>query len=72
MPEPKTPQQEYAVLDYMLKHNQSHAAELDRLAGQIEANGHAEAAQQLKKASDEMMKSNLYLSLALSLVKEQQ
>ena len=59
-----------ALLDYMLKHNEHHAAELDQVAGKLQAEGKAAAAEQIKKAVDEFQKGNLYLSLALSMVKE--
>ncbi len=60
-----------ALLDYMLKHNEHHAAELDQVAGKLQAEGKGAAAEQIKKAVDEFQKGNLYLSLALSMVKEQ-
>ena len=58
-----------ALLDYMLKHNESHAAELDQVAEKMRAAGKEAAAEQIKKAVDEFQKGNLYLSLALSMVK---
>ena len=58
-----------ALLDYMLKHNESHAAELDQVAEKMRAAGKEAAAEQIKKAADEFQKGNLYLSLALSMVK---
>ena len=61
-----------ALLDYMLKHNESHAAELDQVAEKMRAAGKAAAAEQIKKAVDEFQKGNLYLSLALSMVRDQQ
>ncbi|MCD7957908.1 MAG: cobalt transporter [Lachnospiraceae bacterium] len=59
-----------ALLDYMLKHNEHHAAELDQVAESFRADGKAAAAEQIKKAVDEFQKGNLYLKLALSMVKE--
>ncbi len=59
-----------ALLDYMLKHNEHHAAELDQVSAKLHAAGKDAAAEQIKKAVDEYQKGNLYLSLALSLVKE--
>lgn len=59
-----------ALLDYMLKHNEHHAAELDQVAEKLRASGKEAAAEQIKKAVDEFQKGNLYLSLALSSVKE--
>lgn len=67
---PGQPDQMTAVLDYMLKHNEHHAAELDQMAARLQAAGKANAAEQIKKAVDEFQKGNLYLSLALSIVKE--
>lgn len=64
-------QKQAALLDYMLKHNEHHAAELDQVADKLRAEGNEKAAEQIKKAVDEFQKGNLYLSLALSLVKEQ-
>ncbi|MDO5346285.1 MAG: cobalt transporter [Lachnospiraceae bacterium] len=67
---PGQPDQMTAVLDYMLKHNEHHAAELDQMADKLRAAGKTNAAEQIKKAVDEFQKGNLYLSLALSIVKE--
>ncbi len=58
-----------ALLDYMWKHNEHHAAELDQVADRLRAAGKADAAEQVKKAADEFQKGNLYLGLALSMVK---
>ena len=55
----------------MLQHNQSHAAELDQMAEKIRQAGMEQAAEQIKKGVDEFQKGNMYLSLALSMVKEQ-
>ncbi|MDY3920169.1 MAG: cobalt transporter [Candidatus Limivivens sp.] len=65
-------QQLTALLNYMLQHNQSHAAELDQMAEKIRSAGMENAAEQIKKAVDEFQKGNMYLSLALSMVKENQ
>ena len=59
-----------ALLDYMLKHNEHHAAELDQVAENLRKAGKEAAAEQIKKAVDEFQKGNLYLGLALSSVKE--
>lgn len=64
--------QNEALLTYMLQHNQSHAAELDQMAEKLRGAGMEEAAEQLKKAVDEFQKGNLYLGVALAMVKEQQ
>lgn len=58
-----------ALLTYMLDHNKHHAAELLELAKQIRAAGKEDAAVQIEKAVENFDKGNLYLSLALSLVK---
>lgn len=57
-----------ALVDYMLKHNEHHAAELDQVAEKLRQAGKDAAAEQIKKAVDEYQKGNLYLSLALSLI----
>ncbi|MCD7818535.1 MAG: cobalt transporter [Lachnospiraceae bacterium] len=59
-----------ALLDYMLKHNEHHAAELDQVADKLRADGKQGAAEQIKKAVDEFQKGNLYLRLALSMVRD--
>ena len=59
-----------ALLGYMLNHNESHARELDEMAGKIAEAGMPEAAEQIRKGVAEFQKGNLYLSLALSMVKE--
>jgi len=65
----KTKEQMTVLLDYMLRHNQSHAADLDKLEAKLAENGMTEAAGYVRKAVDEYTKGNLYLSLALSTVK---
>ncbi|MDO4522917.1 MAG: cobalt transporter [Eubacteriales bacterium] len=59
-----------ALLKYMLDHNTHHASELDQMAGKLAAGGHEKVAEQIRKAVDEFQKGNMYLGLALSLVKE--
>ena len=59
-----------ALLGYMLNHNESHARELDDMAAKISEAGMSEAAEQIKKGVAEFQKGNMYLSLALSMVKE--
>ncbi len=66
----QTEEQMKALLDYMAKHNQQHAAELDQLSHKLDESGKAEAAEYLRKAVDEFQKGNMYLSLALSLVQQ--
>ena len=58
-----------ALLKYMLDHNTHHAAELDQMAEKLATEGQEKAAEQIRKAVDEFQKGNLYLGLALSLVK---
>jgi ABC-type Zn2+ transport system substrate-binding protein/surface adhesin len=59
-----------AILSYMLDHNKHHAAELLEIAKQFRTAGKDEAAAQIEKAVENFDKGNLYLSVALSLVKE--
>jgi ABC-type Zn2+ transport system substrate-binding protein/surface adhesin len=61
-----------ALLSYMYQHNQSHAAELDQMAGKLQAEGREKAAEQIRKAVDEFQKGNMYLNLALAMVNEGQ
>lgn len=58
-----------ALLAYMLDHNKHHAAELLEVAKQVREAGKEEAAVQIEKAVENFDKGNLYLSVALSLVK---
>ncbi len=67
---PETKDQMAALLDYMLHHNEHHAAELDQMADKLRASGNEKAADQIKTAVEEFQKGNMYLSLALSTVKE--
>lgn len=69
LPEPQTPQQMAAVLEYMLRHNRQHAAQLDQFSSKLMDMDQEESAMQLQKAVDEFSKGNLYLGLALSLLK---
>lgn len=62
--------QNEALLKYMLDHNTHHASELDQMAAKLAAEGQEKAAEQIRRAVDEFQKGNLYLGLALSLVKE--
>lgn len=59
-----------ALLKYMLDHNAHHAAELDQMADKLAGEGQEGAAAQIRKAVDEFQKGNLYLDLALSMLKE--
>lgn len=64
--------QNEALLQYMLQHNQSHAVELDQMAEKLQKEGLEDVASQIKKAVDEFQKGNLYLGVALAMVKEKQ
>ncbi len=59
-----------ALLQYMYDHNESHTKELDDLEGKFRGDGQEKVAEQIKKAVDEYEKGNMYLKLALSMVKE--
>ncbi len=61
-----------ALLTYMLQHNEHHAAELDQMAQRLKKAGMDTAAEQIAKGVSEFQKGNLYLSVALSMVKENQ
>ena len=61
-----------ALLTYMYQHNQSHAAELDQMAEKLLKEGNDKAAEQIRKAVDEFQKGNMYLNLALAVVKDGQ
>lgn len=58
-----------ALLAYMLDHNKHHAAELVDVAKKFREDGKEEVAVQIEKAIENFDKGNLYLSLALSMVK---
>ena len=58
-----------ALLSYMLDHNRHHAAELADVAKKFRETGKEDVAVQIEKAIENFDKGNLYLSLALSLVK---
>lgn len=61
-----------ALLTYMLQHNEHHAAELDEMAQKLREAGMDTAAEQISKGVSEFQKGNMYLSVALSMVKENQ
>ncbi len=58
-----------ALLHYMVDHNEHHAAELDDVAQKFLEDGQSDVAEQIRKAVDEYQKGNMYLKLALSMVK---
>jgi positive regulator of sigma E activity len=59
-----------AMLQYMQQHNQQHAAELDRIAVNLDKLGMTDVAEQLRSAVSEYQKGNLRLSLAVTLAGE--
>ena len=58
-----------ALVSYMVDHNKHHAAELADVAKKFRETGKEDVAVQIEKAIENFDKGNLYLSLALSLVK---
>ena len=65
----ETPDEDTAVLSYMLDHNRHHALELKEIAAHLREAGKDEAAAQIEKGVDDFEKGNMRLSIALSLVK---
>lgn len=59
-----------ALVKYMLQHNQQHAAELERVAANLDKLGMGDVAEQLRAAVSEYQKGNLRLSLASTLAAE--
>lgn len=59
-----------ALLQYMQKHNVQHAAELDRVAANLEKLDMKDVADQIRAAVSEFQKGNLRLSLAATLAGE--
>ena len=60
-----------ALLNYMVDHNEHHAAELDQMADNLAKLGMETAAKQIKEAVSDFQKGNLRLRLALTTVKEE-
>lgn len=60
-----------ALLEYMLHHNEHHAAELDQMADNLKKLGLEAACKTIKEAVSDFQKGNMRLSLALTLVKEE-
>ena len=60
-----------ALLNYMVDHNEHHAAELDQMADNLAKLGMDTAAKQIKEAVADFQKGNLRLRLALTTVKEE-
>ena len=63
------PDENVAILTYMLDHNRHHALELKEIAAHLREVGKDEAAAQIEKGVDDFEKGNMRLSIALSLVK---
>ena len=71
LPAGKCKNETVALLDYMLHHNEQHAAELDQMAANLEKLGSATRPDRSGMACRIFRKGNMRLSLALTLVKEQ-
>lgn len=65
----QAPDEDTAVLSYMLDHNKHHALELKEIAAHLREAGKDEAAAQIEKGVEDFEKGNMRLSIALSLVK---
>ena len=63
------PDENVAILTYMLDHNKHHALELKEIAAHLREVGKDEAAAQIEKGVEDFEKGNMRLSIALSLVK---
>lgn len=63
------PDENVAILSYMLDHNKHHALELKEIAAHLREVGKDEAAAQIEKGVEDFEKGNMRLSIALSLVK---
>ena len=63
------PDENVAILTYMLDHNKHHALELKEIAAHLRATGKEEAAAQIEKGVEDFEKGNMRLGIALSLVK---
>ena len=63
------PDENVAILTYMLDHNKHHALELKEIAKHLREAGKDDAAAQIEKGVEDFEKGNMRLSIALSLVK---
>ena len=63
------PDENVAILTYMLDHNRHHALELKEIAAHLRTVGKDEAAAQIERGVEDFEKGNMRLSIALSLVK---
>ena len=59
-----------ALLTYMTHHNEQHAAEVDRMAAELEAKGMPDVAKQMRDGVSHYQKGNMYLSMALTMYRE--
>ena len=66
----KCKDQTFALLNYMVQHNTQHAAEAEKMAGELEKQGLADVAAQIREGVTEYQKGNMYLNIALTLYKE--
>ena len=57
-----------ALLVYMLQHNESHTAELEKAAQRLADEGKEQAAQLMKHAAEEYKKGNACLKLAVDML----
>ena len=57
-----------ALLVYMLQHNESHTAELEKAAQRLADEGKEQAAQLMKQAAEEYKKGNACLKLAVDML----
>ena len=60
-----------ALLNYMVDHNEHHAAELDQMADNLEKMELTGSARTIREAVADFQKGNMRLGLALTLVKEE-
>ena len=63
------PDENVAILTYMLDHNKHHALELKEIAAHLREVGKDDAAAQIERGVEDFEKGNMRLSIALSLVK---
>ena len=59
-----------AMLAYMIRHNMQHAAEIDKMAAQLDEKNMPDAAEQIRRSVSEYQKGNMYLNLAFSLYRQ--
>lgn len=59
----------FALLSYMLEHNEHHAKELEEVADNLSAEGFLKAAEEIRAGVSEFQKGNGYLKKAVDTVK---